>query len=113
MLSVLNVAFPFAPVRGDSVGGAEQVVATLDRALVAAGLRSTVVAHASSELEGRLVPLDVPAGPIGSDARARVSDACRRAIDERLALGDIDVVHLHGLNFFDCLPDARVPVLAT
>ena len=36
-LSVLSVAYPLAPVTADPVGGAEQVLARLDRALVAAG----------------------------------------------------------------------------
>jgi len=41
---ILNIAFPFAPTSMDSVGGAEQVLAELDRALVAEGHTSLVVA---------------------------------------------------------------------
>ncbi|TIU34927.1 MAG: glycosyltransferase family 4 protein, partial [Mesorhizobium sp.] len=33
-LTVLNVAYPLAPVGPDAVGGAEQVLSALDRALV-------------------------------------------------------------------------------
>ena len=35
-LTVLSIAYPLAPVGPDSVGGSEQVLSTLDRALVAA-----------------------------------------------------------------------------
>ena len=33
MLTVLSVAYPFAPVTADPAGGAEQVLAQIDRAL--------------------------------------------------------------------------------
>jgi hypothetical protein len=33
MLSIVNVAYPYAPANADPVGGAEQIVAALDRAL--------------------------------------------------------------------------------
>ena len=40
MLKVLNVAFPLAPVGPNAVGGAEQVLSMLDRALVDRGHES-------------------------------------------------------------------------
>src|SRR3954465_10552397 len=39
-LCVLNVAYPLAPVGPDAVGGAEQVLAMIDAALVRAGHES-------------------------------------------------------------------------
>jgi hypothetical protein len=42
-ISVLSVAYPLSPVGPDAVGGAEQVLASLDRALVTAGQRSIVL----------------------------------------------------------------------
>ena len=36
-LTVLSVAYPLAPVGPDAVGGAEQVLSAVDRALAAAG----------------------------------------------------------------------------
>jgi hypothetical protein len=51
-LRVLSVAFPFAPVGQDAVGGAEQVLAQLDAALVRAGHGSVVVACAGSSPAG-------------------------------------------------------------
>lgn len=42
--TVLSIAYPFAPMTVDPVGGGEQIVAHLDRALVEAGWRSIVIA---------------------------------------------------------------------
>ena len=54
-LTVLSVAYPLAPVGPDAVGGAEQVLTRLDRALVEAGHRSIVVAQEGSRTAGTLV----------------------------------------------------------
>jgi CelD/BcsL family acetyltransferase involved in cellulose biosynthesis/glycosyltransferase involved in cell wall biosynthesis len=113
VLTILNVAYPFAPVDSDPVGGAEQVVSTLDRALVAAGHRSCVVAHAASRTSGCLIPGHAPAGPLDAGARAQGIARYRQAILERLSAGDIDLVHLHGVDFAEYLPDTPVPVLVT
>ena len=55
-LTVVSVAYPFAPVGPDAVGGAEQVLSTLDHALTAAGHRSLVVACEGSSVAGTLLP---------------------------------------------------------
>jgi hypothetical protein len=47
--TVLSVAYPFAPVRADSVGGAEQILAAIDRGLTRAGYRSLVLACEGSQ----------------------------------------------------------------
>ena len=54
---ILNVAYPFAPVGPDAVGGAEQILTALDAALVRAGHRSVVVAREGSACQGRLIPV--------------------------------------------------------
>ena len=56
-LRILSVPFPFAPLRADPVGGAEQVAAALDAALVAAGHESIVIAPEGSQVAGTLVAL--------------------------------------------------------
>ncbi len=61
-LHILSVAYPFAPVGPDAVGGAEQVLSAIDRALVAAGHRSTVIACAGSDTAGTLLAHDPPLG---------------------------------------------------
>lgn len=112
-LTVLNVAFPFAPVGEDAVGGAEQVVAQLDRALVAHGHRSVVIACAGSHVAGRLVGL--PAPPSTVDGAARET-ACRRvaaAIADVLRTEPIDLMHFHDLDHSAYLPDFGPPALVS
>lgn len=111
-LRILNVAFPHAPVRADSVGGAEQVLARLDAALVAAGHRSCVLACAGSQTAGKLFAVEAPDGEL-DDARreiawARYRDLIGRIVEEER----IDVVHLHGIDFAHYAPRG-VATLAT
>src|SRR5581483_9023289 len=54
-LTVLSVGYPLARVSPTTPGGAEQVLALLDEAVVAAGGRSLVVAPAGSQCHGRLL----------------------------------------------------------
>lgn len=112
-LTVLSVAFPFAPVDDDPVGGAEQVLSRLDRALVAAGHASVVIAAAGSRVAGTLVPLPAMHGEIDDTARRRTYRHVRAATDAVLASRRVDLVHLHGIDFAACLPPPGVPVLVT
>lgn len=112
-LSILSVAYPFAPVRADAVGGAEQVLARLDRALVDAGHRSTVIALQDSRVAGRLIGIPRPVGLIDGPLRARAHEAVRQAMVAAMAAERIDLVHLHSLDFPECLPPPGVPVLVT
>lgn len=112
-LSILSVAYPFAPVRMDPVGGAEQILARLDRALIDAGHRSTVIAAADSCVAGSLSAVPVAHGVIDATQRAHAYRAVRAAMSVVLAREPIDLVHLHGLDFFECLPPPGVPVLVT
>ena len=114
-LTVVSVAYPLAPVGPDAVGGAEQILTTLDAALVAAGHRSIVVACEGSATAGELVP--IPAVPAGEPITTDHQWAGQRHIRERLAAvlarEAVDVVHLHGLDFHQYVPEAGVPVLVT
>jgi len=112
-LSILNVAFPFAAVGPDAVGGAEQVLSGLDRALVALGHRSIVVACAGSEVAGTLVATPRVAGAITEEARRSAQRRHRAAIARALRRWPVDLVHLHGLDFHAYLPPAGPPALAT
>jgi glycosyltransferase involved in cell wall biosynthesis len=98
---ILSVAFPFAPVSTDAVGGAEQIVALLDRAIIASGHRSIVVACEGSRVDGRLI------APLAGTRE------WREAIDTAVAYHNIDIVHMHGLDFVEYLPAEGPPVLAT
>ena len=55
-LTVLGVGYSLAPVGPDAVGGAEQILSALDRALVEAGHHSIVVGTLGSQVAGTLVP---------------------------------------------------------
>jgi glycosyltransferase involved in cell wall biosynthesis len=112
-LTVLSVAYPFAPVGPDTAGGAEHVVHQLDQALVRAGHRSIVVAREDSRVDGTLVPVPQPAGAFDDGALRATREQTRRAIEHALASLPIDLVHMHGSDFHYYLPAAGIPLLAT
>lgn len=111
-LTVLSVAYPFSPVGPDAVGGAEQVLSALDHALVRHGHRSLVIACEGSFTAGRLIGFPLPQQEITQGLRERIWQELRQLITVTLASEKIDVVHLHGIDFFAYLPD-EVPVIAT
>jgi glycosyltransferase involved in cell wall biosynthesis len=112
-LAVLSVAYPLAPVRGDTPGGAEQVLLMLDAALVGAGATSVVLACRGSTPAGELVRTEAFTGALSDSARQRARLNHRTAIDTVIASRRIDLVHMHGLDFDRYLPDQGVPVLVT
>ncbi|MBV9108690.1 MAG: glycosyltransferase family 4 protein [Gemmatimonadetes bacterium] len=112
-LTVLSIAYPFAPVSRDAVGGAEQVLAAVDEALVRAGHRSIVVAREDSAPRGRLVPLPAIDAPLTEEVIAEVHRLTRAAVREAMERWPVDVVHAHGIDFHRYLPPAGPPMLAT
>ncbi len=113
MLTILSVSYPLAEVTRDAAGGAEQILATLDRALVGAGHRSLVVAPAGSAVAGELTPVSLPPAPFDDAAKRLAQARTRIAIGTVLDHNQVDVVHCHGIDFAAYLPRADVPVLAT
>jgi glycosyltransferase involved in cell wall biosynthesis len=112
-LTVLNVAYVFAPVGPDTAGGAEQVLSALDRALVATGHQSLVIACAGSKTEGRLLATGPLPVKFTEDSRHRGQAMHRRRIEEALRAWPVDVVHCHGCDFAEYLPPPGVPTLVT
>lgn len=110
-MRILLVAYPFAAVNADPVGGSEQVVAQLDRALSAAGHTVTVIAREDSDVRGRLVGVPEHKGPIGARAIATVEAAMRAATAREAP--EHEIVHMHGFDFGEHLPPPGPPVLAT
>ncbi|MGE5537443.1 MAG: glycosyltransferase family 4 protein [Gemmatimonas sp.] len=110
---MLNVAYPLAPVGVDAVGGAEQILSALDGALVAGGHRSIVIACAGSKVAGTLVPVPSVDGPLDPDRVEAARARHLRVITSVIAEREVDVVHLHGVDFQAYLPPAGPPVLAT
>ncbi len=112
-LTVLNVSYSLAPVSPSTAGGAEQILLSLDKALVRSGHRSIVVAPHGSQTNGLLRA--TPKLPQRLDAQAKLQARWHHAQVIRRALHDfrVDVVHLHGLDFVDYLPTPGVPVIVT
>lgn len=111
-MTILSVAYPLAPVGPDTAGGAEQVLGQIDRALVAAGHRSLVIACEGSEVAGELIP--VPAYRELTDAVqtcARLRH--RHAIREVLNREPVDLIHFHGVDAFEMLPPPGTPALVS
>lgn len=112
-LTVLSVAYPLAPVGPNSVGGAEQVLSLLDRALALAGDRSVVIGMYGSQAAGKLLPIPQPNAALTSEVQASAHAHVRSAIREALRVHDVDLIHFHGVDFPSYLPDVDVPMLAT
>lgn len=112
-LTILNVAYPLVPVSLDTAGGAEQIVAAIDRGLTARGHTSLVLAAAGSRVHGTLIPSPVWTKEIDSSVRAWAAREHAAALASVLLKFPIDVVHLHGLDFAEYLPESPVPCLVT
>jgi glycosyltransferase involved in cell wall biosynthesis len=112
-LTVLNVAFPLAAVGPAAVGGAEQVLSLLDRSLVAAGHRSLVMAAEGSEVAGTHLAIPPPPSLLDRAAWERAHQAQRAGLDAALSRWEVDVVHLHGVDFAHYLPPPGPPALVT
>jgi glycosyltransferase involved in cell wall biosynthesis len=114
-LTVLEVAYPLAPVGPDALGGAEQMVSLIDDGLVRRGHRSIVVAQEGSICRGTLIatPAIKEGRALDGAARARAREAQRRAIDEACQRYPVDLVHFHGVDFHHYLPESGPPALVT
>ena len=113
MLTILSVGYAFAPVTADPPGGSEQILATLDRALTAAGHRSIVIAQEGSAVTGELHTTPAPQGRIEDHMWAVSHTMMRELIAAAIQRDRPDVVHLHGLDFGHYLPFEGPPVLVT
>ncbi|MBV8098874.1 MAG: glycosyltransferase [Verrucomicrobia bacterium] len=113
-LRILSIAYPFAAVRTDSVGGAEQVLWHLDEALVRNAYPSVVIASADSKVNGALVELPVVEGEITPAARDRIYGHLRELIAKTVKEFNPHLLHMHGIDFYQYLPaDDHRPVLVT
>jgi glycosyltransferase involved in cell wall biosynthesis len=112
--TVLSIAFPFAPVGPNLVGGAEQILWDLDQALVAAGDRSLVVACEGSKPAGKLFSLPLPERQMIEQADY---DRCRErfcaAVDTALESEDVDLVHAHCMDLYGYEFPGNIPLLMT
>jgi glycosyltransferase involved in cell wall biosynthesis len=112
-LTVVSVAYALAPVGPDATGGAEQILSALDRALVAAGHRSLVIACEGSDVAGELLATGPLPAKFTDELSVRAWQRHRQRINEALHHWSVDVVHCHGLDFAEYLPPLGVPSLVT
>jgi glycosyltransferase involved in cell wall biosynthesis len=111
--TVLSVAYPFAPVGPDAVGGAEQVLTWLEMELAARSFQSVVVARESSQAAGQLLATAIPPGFITPETRDTVHAAHQANINRALASDAVDLVHMHGIDFYRYSMPRDLPVLVT
>ncbi|MBV8550524.1 MAG: glycosyltransferase [Acidobacteriaceae bacterium] len=112
-MTILNVAYPLMPVSECSGGGAEQILYILQRGLVKAGHRSIVIAAGGSLVDSHLVQATRPSSEITDEVRCSAQQAHQDAIYIALQRYPVDLIHFHGLDFYEYLPRVRVPMLAT
>jgi glycosyltransferase involved in cell wall biosynthesis len=112
-MRILNIAFALATVGDAAVGGAEQILAHIDRELVAAGHDSVVVASSNSQLHGKLFGTAPAPEVITRDYYSfRYTEHSRR-IQEALNNEPVDLIHMHGFDFYEFIPKVNLPLLVT
>ncbi|MBV8586574.1 MAG: glycosyltransferase, partial [Verrucomicrobia bacterium] len=112
-LKVLNVAFPFAPVGTDAVGGAEQIVARLDDGIVRAGHKSFVIACSGSRTRGTLITTPTVPERLTPETQHHIWQQVRLTIEETLSRLEPDLIHFHGLDFNQYFSGYPLPALVT
>ena len=108
---LLLVAYPLLPVSEASAGGAEQILFTLERGLVAHGWKTTVAACAGSVASGKL--LVTGEAPQGLDGFAEREQEHAERVVEACANQDFAMVLDHSGHFFRHASRVRGCVLAT
>ena len=112
-LTVLSVSYSLAQVSRKTAGGAEQVLSTLDAALVRGGHRSLVLAPAGSHCDGLLIPAQIPRGILDDAAKHAARKIFKHQIDRIVDEFSVDIVHMHGLDFYDYLPSRKLPIVVS
>jgi glycosyltransferase involved in cell wall biosynthesis len=116
MARILYIAYPLLTVSGESAGGAEQVLWTLERAMARRGLDTTVAASSGSRVAGALFSTGVPC--IRPDdyerRRAEHEDAVVDFVRRRAREGrPFDLIHDMSGSFWLRAAEVDLPVLAT
>jgi glycosyltransferase involved in cell wall biosynthesis len=112
-LSILYVSYPLLPATPESAGGAEQMLLAVERAMHAAGHRTTVAASRGSKVNGRLLDTGSPADESDQfEQREREHNAT--ILDcLRVHPNEFDLIHDKSGSFFRHAADCPTPVLAT
>jgi hypothetical protein len=111
-LVVLNIAYPFARV-GPDTSGAEKILAQLDAALIQSGHESIVMACEGSSTEGILLATPKPSSIVDATECRRIHEQYQFTLQSFLKKWPIDLIHMHGVDFYEYLPPVGIPVLVT
>jgi hypothetical protein len=95
------------------LGDAEKTLAQLDLALTQAGHESFVMACEGSVTQGILLATPRPSGLPDEAERYRIHEQYRFTLQTFLKKWPIDLIHMHGTDFYEYLPEPGVPVLVT
>jgi glycosyltransferase involved in cell wall biosynthesis len=113
-LTVLSIAYAFAPVGPHAVGGVEQILTELDSALTAAGHTSLVLACEGSRTVGKLFPIPwLGEGLYDPDSILWWRKQRQADLNRILAAHKVDLIHMHGLDFHQYNLPHDIPVLVT
>lgn len=112
-LTVVSMAYPLLPIGCDTVGGSEQVLGTLDAALVDRGHRSIVIGCEGSKVAGNLIATPACEEAPSPAAWDRAYELQWEILQRVLAAEAVDVVHLHGMDAHTRLPNPGLPLLIT
>jgi glycosyltransferase involved in cell wall biosynthesis len=111
--SILSVAFPFAPVRSDCAGGAEQILLTIDEFLVKNRHQSAVLATRNSKISGTLIAIPEITDIITEYEKKIIYKEVKYSLQLFLRSNKVDCIHFHGIDFFNYLPETDIPCLIT
>ncbi len=112
-LSVLYVAYPLLAASDESAGGAEQMLVTLERAMVDIGHRTFVAASQGSSVSGELI--DTGLSVRASDQyEAREAAHCAKVLAYLDEHGEhFDLIHDESGSFWRKAGKCSIPMLAT
>lgn len=115
-LNILYIAYPLLPVTAESCGGAEQVLATMERELAQRGHRTTLAACAGSQAAGEVFVTGATVSE--ADQFERRAGEHHKAILDFVAVkkkrGEpFDIIHDHSGGFWREAHKISIPVLAT
>lgn len=113
-VTVLSIAYPFAPVGPRCVGGAERILTDIDEALIAGGHKSLVLAREGSITAGKLFALPIADHLIGKNGvRSWRASQAQAILDSVVHSEQIDLIHVHDMDFRKYRWPLHIPVLVT
>src|SRR3569833_2256173 len=95
------------------LGSSEQLLTRLDAALSHSGHESFVMACEGSVSEGILLATPKPSNPLDPMERHHIHEQYRFTLQMFVEKWPIDLIHMHGADFYEYLPSPGVPVLVT